>query len=139
MVLANYYRRFIEGFYKITYPITALQKKDRKFNWNAKCELSFQILKQLLAKPPILNVANPFCDFLVFMDACEQGLEGVLMQNGHVINYELRKLKEHERKYEVHDWELTTIVHAFKFWRHYLIGKGFLLKTDNIGVKYLFD
>ena len=32
MGLANYYGRFIEGFSKISYPITSLQKKDIKFN-----------------------------------------------------------------------------------------------------------
>lgn len=30
-------------------------------------------------------------------------------------------------------------MHSLKVWRHYLIGKRLLLKTDNIGLKYLFD
>jgi hypothetical protein len=32
MGITGYYRRFIEGFSKITYPITSLQKKGIKFN-----------------------------------------------------------------------------------------------------------
>ena len=31
MVLAGYYRRFIEGFSKIAHPITSLQRKGVKF------------------------------------------------------------------------------------------------------------
>ena len=35
--------------------------------------------------------------------------------------------------------ELATIIHALKMWRHYLMGRKFLLKTDNMSLKYLFD
>ena len=35
--------------------------------------------------------------------------------------------------------DLASIIHALKIWRHYLIGNKFLLLTDNIGLKYLFD
>ena len=139
MGLIGYYRRFIKGFSKITYPIISLQKKDKKFNWNYKCESSIHRLKQLLTKTPILKVVDPFGDFVVCMDACKEVLGGVLMHNGHVICYELRKLKDYERNDVVHYWELANIVHALKVWRHYLIGKILLLKTKNIGLKYLFD
>jgi hypothetical protein len=39
--LVGYYRRFIEGFSKITKPMTELIGKDKKFEWSAKCEASF--------------------------------------------------------------------------------------------------
>jgi hypothetical protein len=73
------------------------------------------------------------------MDACKEGLSGVLMQEGHVINYESRKLNEHEKHYVTHDLELAAIVHALKMWRHYLLGRRFVLMTDHSGMKYLFD
>jgi hypothetical protein len=44
--LAGYYRRFIEGFSKISKPVTELLKKDRKFVWMPACEASFQELKK---------------------------------------------------------------------------------------------
>jgi hypothetical protein len=56
-----------------------------------------------------------------------------------VICFESRKLKEHERIYATHDFELESIVHALKKWRHYLMGKRFELRTDHHGLKYLFD
>jgi hypothetical protein len=71
-------------------------------------------------------------------DACKEGLGGVLSQNGHVVCYESRKLKEHKRLYATHDLELATIVHALKMWRHYLMGRKFELRTDHSGLKYLF-
>jgi hypothetical protein len=44
--LAGYYQRFIEGFSKISKPMTELLKKDRKFKWTPICEASFQELKK---------------------------------------------------------------------------------------------
>jgi hypothetical protein len=44
------------------------------------------------------------------------------MQEGHVINYESRKLKAHEINYVTRDLELDVIVHALKMWRNYLLG-----------------
>ncbi|GJT55970.1 putative reverse transcriptase domain-containing protein [Tanacetum coccineum] len=44
--LAGYYRRFIEGFSKIVWPMMKLTQKSVKFNWGEKEETSFQTLKQ---------------------------------------------------------------------------------------------
>jgi hypothetical protein len=66
----------------------------------------------LLTSAPILKVAYPDEDFVVCTDACKEGLGGVLTQNGHVICYESKKLKEHEINYATHELELGTIVHA---------------------------
>ena len=40
--LARYYRRFIEGFYRIAMSLTQLTKKGQKFEWTEKCENNFQ-------------------------------------------------------------------------------------------------
>ena len=70
MGLAGYYRRFIEGFSKVAYAITSLQKKGVKFEWTSKCEESFQWLKNLLTSAPVLKIADPEKDFVVCTDAC---------------------------------------------------------------------
>jgi hypothetical protein len=96
-------------------------------------------LKQLLTSAPILRIVDPNEDFMVCIDACKEGLGGVLSQNGFIIFYESRKLKEHERNYATHDLELEAIVHALKKWSHYLMGRRFELRTNHNGLKYLFD
>jgi hypothetical protein len=92
-----------------------------------------------LTTAPILKVADPDKDFTICVDASKEGLGGVLTQEGHIICYESRKLKEHERNYVTHDLELAAVIHALKMWRHYIMGRKFLLLTDNSGVKYLFS
>jgi hypothetical protein len=139
MGLARYYRRFIEGFSRISHPITSLQNKGVKFQWTLDCEKSFQHLKQLLTSAPILRIAYPNEDFILCTYACKEGLGGVLTQNGFVICYESRNMKEHERHYATHDFELENIVHALRKWIHYLMGKMFELIIDHNGLKYLFN
>jgi hypothetical protein len=133
MGITGYYRRFIEGFSKIAYPITSLQKKGTRFNWSEKCQDSFNKLKELLTMAPILKVADLDKDFTICVDASKEGLGGVLTQEGHVICYESQKLKEHEQNYVTHDLELAAVIHALKMWRHYIMGRRFLLLTDNSG------
>lgn len=38
-----------------------------------------------------------------------------------------------------HDFELETIIHALRMWRHYHTGKRFVLMSDHSGLRYLFD
>lgn len=39
--LAGFYRRFIENFLKIAWPMTQLLKKEEKFMWTLQCEKAF--------------------------------------------------------------------------------------------------
>ena len=139
MGLASYYRRFITGFSMTAHPITFLQRKEKKFQWTEECERSFQRLKQLLTSDPILRIEDPTEDFVVCTDACKEGLGGALIQNGFVVCYESRKLKEHERFYATHDLELATVIHALRKWRHYLMGRRFELRTYHNSLKYWLD
>jgi hypothetical protein len=93
MGLVGYYRRFIAGFSKISHPITSLQKKGIKFEWTSECEENFNLLKELLTSAPVLKIVDPNESFVVCTDACKEGLGGVLTQNGHVIGYESKRLK----------------------------------------------
>lgn len=43
------------------------------------------------------------------------------MQDGHVIAYESRKLKDHELNYPTHNLELVKIIHALVRWMHFLL------------------
>src|SRR3954466_1583471 len=72
--LASYCRRFVENFSKVAKPLTELLKKDRKFQWNPKCEESFQELKRRLTSAPVLVPPDTKRDFDIYCDASRQGL-----------------------------------------------------------------
>ncbi|XP_062110424.1 uncharacterized protein LOC133822186 [Humulus lupulus] len=121
--LAGYYRRFIEGFSKITTPLTALTRMNSRFIWTEACEESFMELKNRLTNAPILTIPNSTDEFEIFCDTSKMGLGAVLMQEGRVVAYASRKLKDYEMNYPTHDLELAAVVFALKIWRHYLYGK----------------
>nr|GEZ61054.1 putative reverse transcriptase domain-containing protein [Tanacetum cinerariifolium] len=78
--LAGYYRRFIEGFSKITKPMTKLTQKKVIFDWGDKQEATFQLLKQRLCSAPILALPEGAEDFVAYCDASHKGLCAILMQ-----------------------------------------------------------
>ncbi|KAK1692751.1 hypothetical protein QYE76_009448 [Lolium multiflorum] len=102
------------GFSSIARPMTQLLKKDRKFEWTDKCEESFQQLKLRLTTAPILVMPDITKPFDVYCDASKIGLGCVLMQEGKVISYLSRQLKQHEQNYPTHDLELAAVVLALK-------------------------
>ena len=136
--LAGYYRRFVEGFSKISNPLTQLTKKGVPFQWSDAYEKSFQELKQRLVTAPILSIPIDSDGFVVYSDASKNGLGCVLMQNGKVIAYASRQLKDYEKNYHVHDLELAAVVLALKIWRHYLYGSKCEIYTDHKSLKYYF-
>ncbi|KAA0062172.1 reverse transcriptase [Cucumis melo var. makuwa] len=137
--LAGYYRRFIEDFSQLVLPLTALTRKNAKFEWSDKCEQSFQELKKRLVTTPILALPITGKDYVIYCDASRLGLGCVLMQDGNVIAYASRQLKEHECNYPTHDLELAALVLALKIWRHYLFGEKCHIFTDHKSLKYIFD
>jgi hypothetical protein len=67
--LAGYYQRFIEGFLKISKPMTKLLEKDKKFEWTPAWKASFQELKKRLTTAPILVVLDMEKPFSIYCDA----------------------------------------------------------------------
>ncbi|XP_040932091.1 uncharacterized mitochondrial protein AtMg00860-like [Gossypium hirsutum] len=52
--LVGYYRRFVEGFSLISAPLTKLPRRGVSFNWSDKQQESFEKLKDVLTKAPML-------------------------------------------------------------------------------------
>lgn len=134
--LANYYRRFIQGYSRRTAPLTDLLKKDRSWAWDDGCQQAFEDLKQAVSTEPVLSLPDFGKEFEVQTDASDFAIGGVLMQDGHPIAYESRKLNETERRYTVQEKEMSAIIHCLRAWRHYLLGAKFVVKTDNVATSY---
>ncbi|XP_022154926.1 uncharacterized protein LOC111022072 [Momordica charantia] len=96
--LANYYRRFVEGFSKKAGPLTELLKKSNTWNCTPECQVAFNQLKKAMMEGQVLGIADVTKPFEVETDALDFTLSGVLLQDGHLVAYESRKLNDAERR-----------------------------------------
>ncbi|KAL0295731.1 UNVERIFIED_CONTAM: hypothetical protein Scaly_3090700 [Sesamum calycinum] len=88
---------------------------------------------------PVLALPDMSKPFTVETDASDFALGGLLLQDGHPVAFESRKLKDIEWRYSVHEKELLAVVHCLRLWRHYLLGSPFVVKTDNTAVSHFMS
>ena len=83
--LASYYRRFVRGFTKIASPLHRLSEKNKPWAWTDKCEQAFNLLKHHLVSAPILKLPIFSQNFILDVNASQNGLGAVLSQevDGH--------------------------------------------------------
>jgi len=101
-----------------------------------KCQKEFDDLKRRMVTAPILKLPDFGRLFEVHTDASDFAIGVVHMQDGYPVAYESRKLQDRERRYPVHEKEMTVIIHCLHVWRHYLIEKPFVVNTDNVTASY---
>lgn len=136
--LANYYRRFIQGYSIIARPLTNMFKKDG-FLWCSEAVAAFDALKSALTSSPVLALPEFGKDFVIETDASNTGIGAVLMQDNHPICYINRALGPRHQALSVYEKELMAVVHAVQAWSSYLTHRPFLIKTDQKSLKYLLD
>jgi hypothetical protein len=76
----NHHKLFIKNLGKIAAPLYALQSKKQKFEWTAKCQSAFDLIKQKLTAAPLLIMPNPNKVFHIITDASGQALGAELAQ-----------------------------------------------------------
>jgi hypothetical protein len=131
--MSNYFRRYIKQYALVAEPLTRLLKKECDYVWGEQQDTAFQNLKTALTTAPVLKLPDWQSDspFEITCDASYQGLSGVLMQDGHPIAFESRKLNSAEKNYTATELEMLAVVHCVKIWRCYIEGKDVHVFTDH--------
>jgi hypothetical protein len=139
--LASYYRRFVQDFSRISAPLHQLSRKSQVFRWDAEHQQSFDELKRRLTTSPILAMPTDSDQFVLDTDASGYAVGAVLsqVQNGHerVVAYASRSLDRRERNYCVTRRELLAVVHFLRYFKQYLLGRKFIVRTDHAALSWL--
>lgn len=134
--LTGYYRRFMKDYGKIARPMTQLLKKDC-FLWNDEAHAAFEQLKKLMVELPILIVPYFSKVFTVETDTFNKGLRAILLQEGRPVSFHSQTLSARTQYKSVYERELMAIVTTVQKWRHYLMGRHFIILTDQKSLKFL--
>ena len=130
--LANYYRKYIQGYSKKVSSLTDLLKKDKKWVWTNACQEAFKKLKTAVSSESVLCLPDFKLSFEVHTDISDKAIGGVLVQEKHLVAYESRKLNEAKQKCLAHKKEMIAVVHCLLTWRVYLLSPKFVVRTDNV-------
>ena len=97
--------------------------------------MSFQALKKKLVEAPVLIHPDFTQSFKLDVDASDLSIGAVLSQDTEdgecVIAYASRTLSKSERRYCVTRKEMLALVYFVKYFRHYLYGRQFTIRTDH--------
>jgi RNase H-like domain found in reverse transcriptase len=139
----GYHQPFIPGFAEVAKPLTDLLKKDIKFIWGDTQWNAVQTLIKLVEQDIALNRPDHKRPFELEVDALQFAIGAILFQwtpDGlpHPISYYSHALTSTEWGYNVHDWELLTVILGLKCWQHLLLGAKHLIKVymDHKNLQY---
>ena len=92
-----------------------------------------------MVQPSVLALPNFDKTFVIECDASGKGLGLVLMQQGRPIAFHSQALKGRNLALSTYEKELLALVTAIKRWRAYLVGRPFIVRTDQQSFKYLLE
>lgn len=139
---ANFYRRFVEAYARLTIPLTNLTGKNVPWRWTEACQKAFDDLKTRFTTAPILRHFDPSLQTVMETDASDFAISGILSQfHGKILHpnaFLSHKMDAAERNYDIHDKEMLAIVKCAEVWRHYLEGSKHRVAiiTDHANLQY---
>ena len=137
----NYHRDHLPNLAKVAGPLYDLTGKKTNFKWGEEQEQAFGELKNLLVSPQVLAIPQKEGMFVLDCDASNGAVGGELSQEqGGVlrpVGFGSKKLSPLQRRYCTTRKELLAVVTFTRQFRHYLIGKPFLVRTDHNSLTWL--
>lgn len=136
--LTGYYRKFIRGYGKIARPMMDMLKKG-SFKWSAKAKESFESLNEVMTKALVLALPDFDKPLIVECDASGSGIGGVLMQERRPIAFFSHSLQGKNLFLSTYEKEMLALVLAIQKWIPYLLGRKFIVRTDQKSLKHLWE
>ncbi|GBG72153.1 hypothetical protein CBR_g11086 [Chara braunii] len=139
--MTDYYRNFVKNYSIVAAPLTDLTRLDTPWEWTDRCEAAFRHLKHALTHHEVLKLPDPDKPFIVTTDTSQYGIGAVLAQQEgpklRPVEYMSKKMPSQKLAKSTYEKELYTIYKALTHWRHYLLGRFFIVRTDHQTLKWM--
>ncbi|GBG74546.1 hypothetical protein CBR_g18957 [Chara braunii] len=139
--MTDYYRTFVKNYSIVAAPLTDLTRLDTPSEWTDKCEAAFRHLKHALMHYEVLKLHDPDKPFIVTTDASQYGIGTVLAQHEgpklRPVEYMSKKMPSQKLAKSTYEKELYAVYKALTHWRHYLLGRFFILRTDHQTLRWM--
>ena len=106
----TYLAKFLPWLSEISQPIHQLTTKDVKFIWTRQHDESFEEIKKLVTRHPVLRYYDMNTEVTIQCDASEKGLGATLLQNGQQVAFTSRTLSQVEQRYAQIEKECLAIM-----------------------------
>ncbi|GBG80067.1 hypothetical protein CBR_g30433 [Chara braunii] len=139
--MTGYYRTFVKNYSIMAAPLTDLTRLDTPWEWTDECEAAFRHLKHASTLYEVLKLPDPDKSFIVTTDASQYGIGAVLAQQEgpklRPVEYMSKKMPSQKLAKSTYEKELYAVYKALTHWRHYLLGRFFILRTDHQTLRWM--
>jgi len=140
--MGNYYRRFIPKYSEVVKDLVKLTKKGEPFVWTGACVEAFETVKSVLVCPDVMSCPLSEGIFILDTDASATHIGAVLSQEQdgveRVIAYGSKTMSRAECNYCTTDRELLAVKYFVLYYKQYLYGRHFRVRSDHQALKWLF-
>ena len=145
----SYYRRFVRGFSSIVGPLTHLLEAEVKFEWTEECMDAFKKLKEILTSQAVMAYPKDSGLLILDTDASGTGVGATLSlmqfcektgrEEERPIAHASKSMNKAQRQYCVTRKELLAVVYFVQYFRHYLLGRDFVIRTDHSALRWVMS
>ena len=145
--LAGYYCKFVPRFADLSRPLTNLSRQSVGFEWTEKCQKSFDNLRELFTKYPILRYPDPNKNYTLLTDTSKFGYAGVLTQEYednrvtkyHPVCYVSGLFRGSQLNWAALTKEAYAIYMAVRKLTFYITGHNIKVKSNHLLLKKFFE
>ena len=137
--MCQYLSKFWQNLSETVLPLRDLTKENSTFLWSNNHENAFNTAKNLIASATALRYYDPTLPVTLQVDASEDAIGGVLLQNDQPVCFTSHRLNNTEKNYAQIEKECLAIVSCMDKWHQYLHGKhDITVHTDHQPLETIF-
>jgi len=140
MGMVQYLAKFLPNLSEKSEPLRRLTDKGAAWNWTEDHEKTFNEIKVLVSRAPVLSFYDLAKPVTIQCDSSSKGIGSVLLQDGRPVSFSSRAMTSTEQKYAQIEKEMLAIVHSCTRFHHFVYGRAKVkVETDHKPLVNIFS